>query len=255
MAAITTAAAVTAAIGVAGVGAQVYGLVKSQEASEEASRGNELKTAGAKMQAEGAEIQSQGSLQQVEGAKVQNAASKEITKLELKAEEQRFRAMEVDSKRKQLEVVRNQQRARALGLATATAQGASKGSALSGAYGQVSGQSGVNMLGIQQNLELGRNIFNINSGISSQKLAYAAGGDIINEGAGTIARGQGVISKGAGLIAEGGGIVSSAQGTAQLASGISQFGGSLVSSSQTLGNVASTTANIFSGFGSSALKS
>jgi hypothetical protein len=53
----------------------------------------------------------------------------------------------------------------------ATGAGAQFGSGLQGAYGQISGQSGVNLLGIRQNLELGRNIFDINAGISQQQIA------------------------------------------------------------------------------------
>jgi len=75
-------------------------------------------------------------------------------------------AMEVDARRQQLEIIRNQQRGRALGLTTATAQGAGKGSGLQGGYGQISGQTGVNLLGVQQNLEAGRNIFNANANIT-----------------------------------------------------------------------------------------
>lgn len=79
-----------------------------------------------------------------------------------RAEEQRKKAMELDAQRKMMETVRMQQRARAMALATTTAQGASFGSGLGGAFGQVAGQTGVNQLGISQNLELGRNIFDAN---------------------------------------------------------------------------------------------
>jgi hypothetical protein len=74
--------------------------------------------------------------------------------------------MEVDARRQQLEIIRNQQRGRALGLTTATAQGAQRGSGLQGGYGQISGQTGVNLLGVQQNLQAGRNIFDANSNIT-----------------------------------------------------------------------------------------
>lgn len=75
-------------------------------------------------------------------------------------------AMEVDARRQQLEIIRGQQRARALGLTNATATGSSKGSGLQGGYGQISGQSGVNLLGVQQNLQAGRGVFDANAAIT-----------------------------------------------------------------------------------------
>lgn len=89
-----------------------------------------------------------------------------------KIEAQRQQAMELDARRKQLEIIRNQQRARALALATTTSQGASYGTALGGAYGQISGQANTNSLGISQNLDIGRNIFGLNNDISNARMAY-----------------------------------------------------------------------------------
>jgi hypothetical protein len=81
--------------------------------------------------------------------------------------------MEVDARRQQLEIIRNQQRSRALALTNATAQGASKGSGLQGGYGQISGQSTTNLLGTQQALQTGENVFDANASISASNVQMA----------------------------------------------------------------------------------
>ena len=104
-------------------------------------------------------------------------AQRNIAALEAQIEAQRKKAMELDARRRSIEVLRNQQRASALGLTAATAQGAqSAGVAGSGYYGgqaQVAGQSNFNLMGIQQNLEIGRNIFDLNAKISGEKMNIA----------------------------------------------------------------------------------
>jgi len=98
-----------------------------------------------------------------------SAAQKEISKLERQTEAQRRQQMELNASRQKMELFRNSQRARALALTNATSQGASKGSGLQGGYGQISGDTNTNLLGINQNLMIGRNIFDINNLISGQK--------------------------------------------------------------------------------------
>lgn len=102
-----------------------------------------------------------------------NRAQQAEIRSEQGIEGQKQQAMELDANRRQMEVVRNNQRARAMGLEAATNQGAQMGSGLQGAYGQIRGQSGVNSLGISQNLEIGRNIFGLNSEISQDKIQIA----------------------------------------------------------------------------------
>jgi hypothetical protein len=161
-----------------------------------AYEGNQRSQAGAAQAAEGARIQAEAARQAAGISKEQAAASvvfagqerdiniqaadqsvaaagasrtinQGIVGEQREIEATKRQAMEVDARRQQLEIVRNQQRARALGLTTATAQGASKGSGLQGGYGQISGQTGVNLLGVQQNLQAGRDIFDSNASISN----------------------------------------------------------------------------------------
>lgn len=95
---------------------------------------------------------------------------KNIAGLEGDVNNQRKAAMEIDARRRQLEVVRNNQRARAMSETTATNQGAQFGSGLQGAYGGIAGQSDTNLLGVNQNLEIGRNIFGLDTKISEQRM-------------------------------------------------------------------------------------
>lgn len=94
------------------------------------------------------------------------AINKGIAAQQTEIEAQKRQAMEVDARRQQLEIIRGQQRARALGLTNATAQGSSKGSGLQGGYGQASGQAGTNLVGVQQALQSGENIFDANANIT-----------------------------------------------------------------------------------------
>lgn len=128
--------------------------------------GTGVSAAGAYNSYQGAKGQSQASQEAA-------AASKKIAEFEQQIEAQKFKAMEIDARRRSLESVRLGQRARSMGLAAATSQGAGAGSGLQGGYGQASGQLGTSLVGISQNLEIGRNIFGLNSSISQQKMAIA----------------------------------------------------------------------------------
>jgi hypothetical protein len=165
---------------------------------------------------------------------------------------QQQQAMELDARRQSLEIIRNQQRGRSLALSTAVAQGGSGGirsSALAGGYGQVSGQTGVNLLGVSQNLQIGENIFAANNAISSAKIqendletAYsiqqannqtaksnlAYGYAQTNAGYQTqLADTQTLMSQGQGIVNQGSGMIGQGQAT-------SAFGGSLISAGSSL---------------------
>lgn len=130
-----------------------------------------------------------GGIMSANAAKQQAGIQKNIAGLEMQQDQVRRQAMELSSHRQSMEVLRNAQRARALGLNSATNQGAQQGSGLQGGYGQISGQTNVNQLGISQNLSLGENMFDLNNQISKQKMAYADAG-------GQLATGQGISSFG-----------------------------------------------------------
>lgn len=106
-------------------------------------------------------------------ARKQAAEQKAIAADQQKIEAQKMQAMELDAKRRQLEVFRNVQRAKSMALVNATGQGAGQGSGLAGGYGQVAGEAENNLLGVKQALETGRNIFDINADMSQHKMALA----------------------------------------------------------------------------------
>src|SRR5882757_6773508 len=96
-----------------------------------------------------------------------------ITGLEGNVNQQRQAAMELSARRQSLENFRATQRAQSQGLNNAVSQGAQFGSGLAGGEAQITAQGAFNNQGINQNLEIGRNIFGLNDKISQQKLALS----------------------------------------------------------------------------------
>lgn len=135
-----------------------------------------------------------GQSKSAEAAKQSTEAQKAMIALEQKIEAQKRQAMELDANRKQIENTRNIQRARALALTNATSQGAGQGSGLQGGYGQIAGQGAWNSLGIAQNLQIGRNIFDVNAQISQQKIAMANAGLLSQQGAAYTSTGNQILS-------------------------------------------------------------
>lgn len=125
-----------------------------------------------------------------------------ITGIEGQVNDQRRQAMELSARRQQMEIFRNQQRARSMATNAAVSQGAQFGSGLQGGLAQVDAQSNFNLQGVNENLSIGRNIFSLDDQISKQKLA-----------------------------------LSGVQGEMATAQGISTLGGSILKSSGTIGNI------------------
>lgn len=96
-----------------------------------------------------------------------------IAGLEGGLEDQRHTAMELSAHRQQLEILRNNQRARATAMTNATSQGAQYGSGLQGGLAQVQDQSLFNLAGVNQNLQIGEAMFGINKQITEQKQQLA----------------------------------------------------------------------------------
>lgn len=121
-------------LGVVGLGMSLYGGMKSSEYAQEVAQENQM-----------------------------------IAQDEMKINQQKKLQMELEARRGLVQNLRNAQRLRAQATAAATNQGASKGSGLYGGLAEVTGQEGVNALGINQNLEIGRTIFGLNDSISAHK--------------------------------------------------------------------------------------
>lgn len=254
-----------------GVGSSIFGMVQGQAGRAQQEEGFRQSQQGAQIQAEAArqqagiskeqaaasvifagrdrDLNTLAAQQSVAASTANLAINKGTIQAQQAIEANKRAAMEVDARRNQLEIIRTQQRARALGLATAKNQGSSGGSGLQGAYGQFSGQTGVNLLGVQQNLEVGRNIFDQNALISANNLATAdlqnsyalqqaanqtAKSSMLydyavsNAGFQTrLADTQTLASQGAGLIAQG-------QGRAQQGASQIQAGNSFMSAGQSM---------------------
>lgn len=147
----------------------------------------------------GIALQAFGSKEASDASSKYYQGEQNIAGLEMKVNDQRKAAMEVDARRRQLEVVRNNQRARSMAQTTATNQGAQFGTGLQGAYGGISGQSETNLLGVNQNLEIGRNIFGLDTQISQQRIANAGYESQINTDKATANFG-GMLTNSAGTI-------------------------------------------------------
>lgn len=136
-------------------------------------------TVGSVVSAVGTAVGVAGSFQQAAGQrKAQNAQKR--------AEFAREKQMELDSRRKQLELIRQQQIARATAVANITSSGAGGegASALGGAEGTISGQFGRGIQGEQTNTAFGRTLFQANRDVATGNAMAAQGGTVQNLGQG-----------------------------------------------------------------------
>lgn len=121
-------------------------------------------------------MQAFGAFGQSSAASKKADAEKQIAASEMQQDKLRRTGMELDANRKSMENLRNMQRMRAMATNSAVSQGAQFGSGLQGGLAGISGQGGVNQLGINQNLELGEGMFDLNAKISQQKMNIADAG-------------------------------------------------------------------------------
>lgn len=112
----------------------------------------------------------------------------------------RQQQMYLNTQRQSLQNVRNFQRARAAGLTAAVSGGAQFGSGLAGAYGQQSGQAQTNMLGINQNYQIGSNLFGLSEDEAGNKMNIANLQTQLAGLQGQAAIWQGVSGAGGGLL-------------------------------------------------------
>lgn len=137
------------------------------------------------------------------GQSQEAGAQQSIIAAQQKEDQERKKAMELDALRRKREIVRQGIAARSVALATATNQGAGGpgGSAIPGAMGGIQGQTGVNLLGVNQNLQIGRQMFDYKNQESMGKIAYARAQQITGFGqgmtslGGTLIKDMGAISR------------------------------------------------------------
>jgi hypothetical protein len=143
-----------------------------------------------------------GTLTQMRAQRQQAAAQRRQLEAQMRAEEERRRQMNLDAQRRKRQEIRQAQVARANALAVATGQGAGEGSVMAGAEGGIFGQRNTNLVGINQNQEIGNRIFDYNAEAGRAGIAMANAGS-----------------------------------TAAMGSGLTSLGGALVRSSGTLGSI------------------
>lgn len=158
---------------------------------------------GAGLSLVGAGISLFGGISQAEDAQKLTELSQQKIQQEGQIENQKHNAMRLSARRQQLEIMRNTQRARSMGLQASVNQGAQFGSGAAGGQAQEQAMGFYNLKGVNQNLEIGENIFGINKNISR-----------INSQMTSI---QGDMSTSAGISAIGGGISKSADSFGRLA--------------------------------------
>lgn len=98
-------------------------------------------------------------------------ASQNIAKLQEQANQVNYNTARLSIRRNQMQELRNAQQSRSLALAAGVAQGAQFGSGVQGGYGNVSGEAGNTLLGLNQNLSSAGQMFDINKSISDQEIA------------------------------------------------------------------------------------
>lgn len=96
--------------------------------------------------------------------------SKDIAQKEMQINAMKQQQMELEGRRTQVQNIRNQQRAIAMGLNAAVNQGAQMGSGLAGGYAQSVNSGLWNNLGVDQALGIGRGIASLNNSISQDKM-------------------------------------------------------------------------------------
>ena len=117
----------------------------------------------------GAGVAGAGFFMSSSAAEEQARIQKQILAAQQQIENEKKKAMELDASRRTLEVFRGVQRAKSVAAANAVAQGAQFSSGLLGGQAQAQGEGNYALLGIGQNLQIGRQIFQYNKEITDLK--------------------------------------------------------------------------------------
>lgn len=120
-------------------------------------------------------------------------AQKDQFKAQNKAESARQKAADLDALRRKRAAVREMQMQRSVALSNATAQGAEAGSGLQGAMAGITGQGNTNIVGINQQQQLGNQVFSANRQASSAA-SFGATGEGLTSLGGALVRNAGTIA-------------------------------------------------------------
>lgn len=100
--------------------------------------------------------------------------SQAIGGLDIQVNSQRQQQMQLQTNRAQLQNVRNAQMARSQALSGSVNQGANVGSGIAGGLASISGKESTNALASSQNLQIGQNIFGLDSQIDQYRMNMAS---------------------------------------------------------------------------------
>lgn len=149
-------------------------LTQQQAASQQAAISKNQAASSVQYAGQERDINVQASDQSKSTALQSQAINRGIFEQQTNIQGYQKQAMEIDARRANLEQIRNDQRARAVSLATGVSQAGSGyvggGSARSGAYGSIQGQFQTNMLANQQALRTGENIYAANANITQSNV-------------------------------------------------------------------------------------
>lgn len=136
-----------------------------------------------------------GTAASVAGGFQQAAGQRKAQNAQKYAENIKQKQMELEAQRRQRQIIREQQIARANSLATTTAQGAASegSSALGGAEGTIFGQGGRAIQETNSNATFGGMIFDANRRATAGYAMAARGGTLASAGSGLSSLGQGFI--------------------------------------------------------------
>jgi len=123
----------------------------------------------------------------------QAAANQQAMAYQQEQDAEKKKAMELDATRRKREMIRQAVFARGRAVSLATNQGSAQSSALQGAYGGIAGRTGVNALGVDQNLSIGESLFGLKAGESYAKMQAAQYGSQAQIGAGISSMGGAII--------------------------------------------------------------
>lgn len=114
-----------------------------------------------------------GTATSIYGAEQQGAAQQQMLAVQAKEQEQRKNLFEIEQQRKRVEDLRNAQQASSVSRSRAVNQGAQFGSGLLGGLAEIKGESNYNILGIEQNTQIGENLFSLDNQLTQAKIASA----------------------------------------------------------------------------------
>jgi hypothetical protein len=238
---------VATTIAAIGLGISAYGAYSGYTASKGAAKASAAAALSqseiAKLQAAGVDTDIEKLGLQSEQARLQIRTQKAVIGLQQQAEGIRLKASQLDATRRRRELIRQSIIANSNSLAVMTAQGANKSgsTARAQASSDISGRTGVNLLGVSQNLEFGKKLFDVNNSISNLYLqaqtdnqSFVDSSEFLQQKA--FATQKKIYALG-GEASKSYAEAASFGGTAALGSGLSSLGGALMSHSTTIGKI------------------